>query len=111
MTLIINLLVSTIAILISAYLIPGVTVNGFTTALLLSIVLGVINITLKPLLHLLALPITIVTLGIFALIINALLILVASSIVPGFRVDGFIAALLFSIVLSVVNLVLHNLVK
>lgn len=104
MSILVNWLLSAIAIGITAYLLPGVHINGgVATLLVLSVVLGLINAILKPILKLLTLPITILTLGLFSLVINALLILLASSIVPDFMVDGFWWALLFSIVLSLVN--------
>jgi putative membrane protein len=104
MSIIVNWILSAIAIGITAYLLPGVHINGgVTTLLVLSVVLGLINAILKPILKLLTLPITILTLGLFSLVINALMILLASSIVPNFVVDGFWWALLFSIVLSLVN--------
>ena len=99
---IIKWLVSAIAIGIAAYLLPGVTVT-IAGALVLAVVLGIINAFIKPIVHILALPITIVTLGIFALIINAGFILLAAWWVPGFSVSSFWTALFFSIVLTLVN--------
>lgn len=103
MSILINWLISAITILIAAYLLPGVHVATFTAALVTAVVLGIINLFIKPLLIILTLPITILTLGLFTLVINAVLILLASSIVPGFTVDGFWWALIFSIVLSIIN--------
>lgn len=104
MGILVNWLLSAIAIGITAYLLPGVHIEGgAVTVLVLAVVLGLINAILKPILKLLTLPITILTLGLFSLVINALLILLAARIVPGFMVDGFWWALLFSIVLSLVN--------
>ncbi len=100
----INWLLLAAALWVTAYLLPGVHIQGgFETLLVLAVVIGLINAILKPILKLLTLPITILTLGLFSLVINALLILLASSIVPGFVVDGFWWALLFSLVLSLVN--------
>lgn len=109
MKLIINLLVATFIIIVTAYLLPGVHVESFTAALVAAIVLGIINLLVKPLLILLTLPITILTLGLFRFVINAVLILLASSIVPGFKVDGFWWALLFSIVFSLINSFVNHL--
>ncbi|MDB5244953.1 MAG: rane protein of unknown function [Parcubacteria group bacterium] len=95
-------LVSAIAIGIAAYLLPGVTVT-VAGALVLAIVLGIMNLFIKPVVKLLALPLTILTLGIFSLIINALFILLAAVIVPGFSVAGFWSAFFFAIILSLVN--------
>jgi putative membrane protein len=111
MKLLIRWFINALAIVITAYLLQGIHITGFTTALLVALILGIINVTIKPLLFLLTLPITILTLGLFYLVINALMILLTSALVPGFRVDGFGWALLFSIILAVVNSILHALIK
>lgn len=108
MNILINWFVSTLVVIIAAYLLPGVHVESFWTALAVAIVLGILNLFLKPLLILLTLPVTIVTFGLFLLVINALLILLTGSIVPGFTVDGFWWAMLFSILLSLINLLTAN---
>lgn len=95
------------AILISAYFIPGVVVNGIWAALWLALFLGVINIVLKPILIILTLPINILTLGLFTFVINALLILLSATVIKGFTVSGFWVALLFSVVLSIISYVLN----
>ncbi len=100
-------LVSTIAILIAAYLLPGVEVT-LVGALVLAVVLAILNLFIKPILILLTLPINIVTLGLFSLVINALLVLLADKIVPGFAISGFWIAVLFSIVLSLINSVFRK---
>lgn len=105
---IVNLLVSTVAILILAYLLPGVGVAGFTAALLTAIVIGLVNALIKPILTFLTIPITILTLGLFLLVINALMILLADYLVGGFSVDGFWWALIFSVLLSFVNTILGS---
>jgi putative membrane protein len=102
MEIIINWFISALVIIVAAYVLPGVHVANFTAALVTAVVLGIINVLIKPLLIILTLPITIITLGLFMLVINALMILLASSIVPGFVVDGFWWALIFSIVLSLI---------
>jgi putative membrane protein len=107
MRIIIHWIISALAILVSAYILPGVYVDGLVAALVLAVVLGAINAILRPLLIMLTLPITIVTLGLFVLVINGALIMLASYIVPGFMVDGFLWALLFGIVLAVVSSVLQ----
>lgn len=109
MSILINWLVSAIAIIISAYIIPGIRVPNFTTALITALVLGILNAVIKPLLLLLTLPVNILTLGLFTLVINAVIILLVASLVPEFQVDGFLAALLFAVVLSVINSLLINL--
>ena len=105
----VNWVVSAMVIFSIAYILPGTTVVDFTAALVVALVLGIINALLKPVLLILTLPINILTLGLFTFILNALLIILVSNIVPGFVVDGFLAALIFGIVLSVVNTVVHNL--
>ncbi|HMP67644.1 MAG TPA: phage holin family protein [Candidatus Paceibacterota bacterium] len=93
---------STIAILIAAYLLPGVTVT-LLGAVILAVVLGIINVFIKPIVLILTLPINILTLGLFSLVINALLIMLAAMIVPDFSVSGFWTALFFSIIVSLIN--------
>ncbi len=105
MTLLIKWLVNALAIGITAYLLPGVAISGFFAALVTALVLGVVNIFIKPLLLLLTLPINILTLGLFTLVINALMIMLVAA-VPGFMVRGFWWALLFGLVLAVVNYIL-----
>lgn len=102
----IHWIVSAIAIGIAAYLIPGVIVTP-VGALVLAVVLGIINIFIKPFITLLTLPINVVTLGLFSLVINALLVMLAGMVVPGFSVDGFWAAFFFAIVLALVNAVFN----
>jgi len=101
-------LVATLAILITAYLLPGITISGLFAALVAALVLGLINAFLKPILVIITLPINILTLGLFTLVINALLVMLASVIVPGFEVANFWWALLFSLVLSIVSFVLNQ---
>lgn len=109
--LLLNLIVSAMAVLISAYILPGVKVDGFMTAVVVAVVLGVVNMFIKPVLVLLTLPLTILSLGLFTFVINALLVLLVSSIVPGFKVSGFLWALIFGLVLSFVSSFLNSIVK
>lgn len=97
-----HLFVSAIAIIITAYLLPGAEVT-LTSSLVLAVVLGIINIFIKPVVKMITLPLTIITLGLFSLVINALFILLAERIVPNFSVAGFWTALWFSIILSLIN--------
>ena len=106
MSFLINWLLSGLAIVITAYLLPGVHLSGIKAALLTAIVLGLINAVIKPVLKLLTLPLTIMTLGLFSLVINARLIILTARLVPGFQVQGFLWALAFSLVLALVNWVL-----
>ncbi len=109
MNILVNWLVSALAVLASAYLLPGVAVTSFVTALVAALVLGILNAFIKPLLILLTLPINIVTLGLFTLVINAGLIMLAANMVDGFTVNGFWWAVIFAIVLSIVNSVFGSL--
>ena len=103
--------ITTAAIMLTGYLLPGITVAGLWTALWLALFLGLLNVTLKPLLVLLTLPINIVTLGLFVLVINAVIVLLASTVIQGFVVSGFWAAFFFSIVLSIISYLLNKLIK
>lgn len=108
---IISWLVATLAIIVSAYLLPGVTVLSFFAAFATALVLGIVNAFIKPILVFLTLPLNILTLGLFTLVINALLIMLTGIIVPGFEVANFWWALLFGLILSLVNFILHSVVK
>ena len=103
----IHFLISTLAILITAYVLPGVHVSGLVSAFVLAVVLGAINLILRPILIFFTLPITILTMGLFILVINGLLVMLAGVIVPGFTVDNFWWALLFGIVLAIINWILQ----
>jgi putative membrane protein len=107
MSILLHWLVFTIAIAFTAWLLPGVRVSGPAAALLTALVLGFINTFIRPFLLLLTLPVNILTLGLFTLVINALLIMATSGIISGFRVDGFWWAVIFSLVLSVVHFLLR----
>jgi len=111
MSILLKWLITAAAILITAYLLPGVSISGLWAALWLAVFLGIINIVIKPILIIFTLPINILTLGLFTFVINALLILLASSVIKGFEVSGFLAALGFSIVLSAISYVLNSLFK
>jgi putative membrane protein len=102
MKIVLRLLIYTCAVLITAWLLPGVTVDKFTTALMIAIALAIINTFVRPVLIFLTIPVTIVTLGFFLLVINALIIILISRVVPGFEVNGFWWALLFSVILSII---------
>lgn len=103
MPIIIRLLVNGIAVFVASYVTPGVEVESFVISIIVAIILGVLNAFLKPILVLLTLPVNILTLGLFILVINTIIVLLASAIVPGFMVSGFVAALIFSLVLSLVS--------
>jgi putative membrane protein len=111
MKVLINWIILTLAILGTSYVLPGVSVDGFWAALITALVLGVVNVVIKPILLFLTLPINILTLGIFTFVINALLILLVSVIVSGFSVASFWWALLFSIVVTVLVYILNKIFK
>lgn len=107
MKLVLTWLLTALALLITDKLIPGITVNNLTTLLIAALVIGLINATIKPFLHLLSLPITILTLGVFALLLNAALLALSAYLVPGFQIAGFWSAFFGAIVLSIVSTLLH----
>lgn len=106
MEIIIKILINGVAVFLAAYLLKGVTVKNFGHALLVAIVLSVVNAIVRPVLIFLTIPITILTLGLFILVINALLIMLVDAILSGFKVRNFWWALLFSIILSIINAIL-----
>lgn len=99
----IQLIINALAFYITAYLIPGITIGGWQTLIVIAVVWGILTLILRPILVLLTLPINIMTLGLFTFVINAILLLVMSRIVPGFSVAGFGTALLAAVVLTIVN--------
>ncbi len=98
------------AVVLAERLIPGITIVSLSTALIAGLVLGLINLIIKPILTLLTLPINILTLGLFGIVLNALLFWGAAYFVPGFIISGFIAALLGSLLISLVLWLVHLLV-
>lgn len=110
MNLIIRLLLTALAVVILAKFLPGVQLaDGFTSAIILAVVLALLNAFIKPILVLLTLPITVITLGLFLLVINAAIILLAAKFMDGFAISGFWTALLFSLLLSFLQSVLYSL--
>lgn len=97
----VKILVTTFFVMVLSYIMPGVKVSGWSAALLVALVLGLLNIFVKPILIVFTLPATILTLGLFLLVINAIIIMLCDALVPGFAVSSFWSALLFSIVLSI----------
>lgn len=108
---IINLFLMGVAVMISAYVIPGVTVDNFFAAVVVAVVLSIVNIVIRPIFTFLTLPLNILTLGLFSFVITALMIMLVSKIVPGFVISGFIPAVLFGIVLSLVNGFIYTITK
>ncbi|MFZ2500533.1 MAG: phage holin family protein [Minisyncoccia bacterium] len=99
-------LISTVAVGIAAYVVPGVVVT-IPGAFVVAVALGALNLFLRPILIVLTLPITVLTLGLFSLVINALLVMLTAYLVPGFSIAGFWSALYFALVLSVIHWVFH----
>jgi putative membrane protein len=107
MRIIIKWLLSAVALLAVAYLYPGVQVASFGSALIAAAVIGLLNMVVRPVLVVLTLPVTIVTLGLFLFVINALLFWAASGLLSGFQVSGFVAALIGSLIYSLLGLVIE----
>lgn len=103
-----RILVMVMGLLIVEYLIPGFRLESLGVAIIAAIVIGAINTFIRPVIQILALPFTLVTLGIAAFIINVLLLMFAALIVPGFEIDGFLTAAISSILLSLINAFLHK---
>lgn len=110
MNYIFKVLLSALAVLFIGYLLPGVSVDDYVTAIWVAFVVGLLSTFLKPILIVLTLPVTIITLGLFLFVINAAIILLANNWIDGFSVSGFWTALLFSILLSLIESVLYKLI-
>jgi putative membrane protein len=100
---IVRLLLNAVAVLLLSYLLPGIAVSSFWSALIVAVVLAILNAIIKPILIVITIPITLLTLGLFLLVINAFIILMADSLIGGFEVNGFWWALLFSLIMSFFN--------
>ncbi|AEH01265.1 phage holin family protein [Lacinutrix sp. 5H-3-7-4] len=111
MNLIIKLLLNAIAVFVLAHVLNGVNVDGYISAIIVAIVLSILNLLVKPILVIFTLPITILTLGLFLLVINALLILLADKLIDGFEVINIWWAILFSVLLSILQSLLHSFLK
>lgn len=104
-------ILNALALLLVAYLVPGFKMESLYTALIVALVLGLVNALVRPLLFILTLPVTILTLGLFTFVINALMILLVSTIVKGFTVEGFVPALLAAVFLWIVSLLTNWLIE
>lgn len=107
---IIKILITAVAVYLAAYLLPGVTITDIKTTIIVALVLALLNTFIKPILVILTIPITIVTLGLFLLIINALMVKWAADLVSGFHVDGWWSALLVSLIVTVVSYILNAII-
>ncbi len=108
---IIKFFLTGLAVLLTAYLLPGVHVQNYGYALVVALVLSIANVIIKPILILFTIPLTVLSLGLFLLVINAITILIVDYFVPGFSVDGFWWALAFSLILSVFNSMFSDITK
>ena len=111
MNLFIRLLINALAVFILAHFLGGVKVDGYLGAIIVAFVLAILNLFVKPILIIFTLPVTILTLGLFLLVINALIILLADKLIDGFGVNGFWTALIFSILLSILQSFLYTIFK
>ena len=111
MKLILRLLLTAVAVLILAYVLPGVEVDGYVSAIIVAVVLALLRLIVRPILVILTFPVTIVTLGLFLLFINAIIILLADYFINGFAVRNIWWALLFSLLLSFLQSVLYSILK
>lgn len=109
--LIANWFINALALYIVSIILDGIYIKDFITALAAVIIIGLVNALIKPILVILTIPITLLSLGLFTFILNALMLILASSITPGFEVRGFWTAIVGSILLSIVSTVLHSLVR
>lgn len=100
-----NLLIGGLAVMAGSYIIPGVQVRGFLDAIIAAVLIGIVNALIKPVLLVLTLPLNLLTLGLFTFVINALMILLVSALLPGFNVEGFLPALLLSFLLAIITAV------
>lgn len=107
----VKLILTALAVILLGYLLPGASVTSFMTALIVAVVIALLRLIVKPILVILTLPITVLTFGIFLLVINAVIILLADYFVSGFAVDGFWWALIFSLLLSLFQSLLFALIK
>ena len=105
---VVNWLLSALALWLVAQIIPGMELRSFGSAMLATVMIAIIDMTIGPVLRFIALPITFLTLGLFRLVLNAFLLKLASLFSPGFRIHGFLAAVLGSLVLTILRAVLHG---
>ena len=103
------ILLSTIAVFVTAHILPGVKIDGFGTALVVAVVLALINAFIRPIFLMLPVPNNAFAIGLFTLLVMGLLVMLASAIVPGFHVDNFLWALAFALVLAIINGFLNSL--
>jgi putative membrane protein len=106
-----KILVTALAAYFAAWLLPGVTIANVQTTVIVALVLAILNAVVKPILIILTIPVTIVTLGLFLLVINIIIVKIADALIDGFAVEGWLSALLFSLIVSFVSSVLHAIAR
>ena len=106
-----NLIINIVALLVVAYIVPGFAFTDPSAIIVTAIIMGVVNTFIKPVLQIIALPISILTLGIFAFFINVTLLWFVSLVVPGFEINGFVTAAIASIALSLITAFLHKIAR
>lgn len=111
MKIFLKILLTALAVIVLANILPGIAVTNYVTAIIVAVTIALLNMFVRPLLVFFTLPATIVTLGLFLFVINAIIVLLAGKLVTGFVVSGFFAALLFSVLLSIFRSVLFSLLK
>lgn len=107
MVLLVRWILFTLAIMFTAWLVPGIEIENFQSAMLVTVIIALINIFIRPLIVFITLPINILTLGLFTLVINAFLLMLAGYLAPGFEIDGFISAFLGSVIMAFLGLIIN----
>ncbi len=111
MKFLIDIFINAVIIVALSWLLPGVIINGFIAGLIVALVIALLNFMVKPVLVVLTLPVTVITLGLFLLVINAVIILIADWLIPGFEVEGFWYALLFAVCLSIARTITNKVIE
>ncbi len=111
MKMILKLFVNALALIGTAWIVPGISIDSIWTAIIAAIVLAIINIIIRPIMLFITIPINILTLGLFTFVINALMLWLASLLVSGFAVSGFVSAILGAVILAIISTLLHTLLE
>lgn len=111
MKLLIELIIKAFVLLVTTRIVPGFSIDSWTTALVVAVILGILNVFIKPILLFLTLPATIITLGLFIFVVNAILLIIASKLVSGFQIESFGTAIIAAIVITVISSLLNLLFK
>lgn len=106
-----ELIIRSFVLLLTSYILPGFKIDSYTTALLVAIVLGILNMLVKPLLIFFTLPATILTLGLFIFVINAVLLIIASNLIKGFHIDSFFTAIVAAVLISIISTLLTSILR